>query len=314
MTGMASPVERIRVAVMGAGAVGCYYGFLLARAGHPVTLIGRPALAAAVAEGGLVLESAGRRDMVRPHVTPEPNGVAGADLVMVCVKTNDTEEAGRLIAPHLAPETAILSLQNGVDNAERLGAVLARPVVPVAVYVATEMAGPALVRHNGRGDLILGGSEASPGIAAAFGAAGIPATVSSRAVEALWGKLTLNCAYNALSALTQLPYGRLVRGEGVLAAMADVVAECTAVARAAGVAIPEAMMDTVREIGVSMADQRSSTAQDLARGRPSEIDHLNGFIVRQGAALGVPTPANRMLHALVKLAEGEAASRPATLR
>ncbi|MDP4004192.1 ketopantoate reductase family protein [Methylobacterium sp. NEAU K] len=293
----------MNVAVLGAGAVGCYYGFLLARAGHAVTLIGRPALVAAVLDAGLVLESAAGRATVPVRATTEGDGVAGADLVLVCVKSGDTEAAGATIASHLKPSAAILSLQNGVDNAERLATLLGRPVVPVAVYVATEMVGPGHVRHNGRGDLVLGASQASDQIAAAFIDAGIPTTVSARALDALWGKLILNCAYNALSALTQLPYGRLVQGEGVVAAMTDVVQECVTVAAASGVSVPPDILDAVLGLSVSMADQRSSTAQDLARGRPSEIDHLNGYVVRTGAVLGIPTPANRMLHTLVKLVE-----------
>jgi 2-dehydropantoate 2-reductase len=142
--------------------------------------------------------------------------------------------------------------------------------------------------------------------AAALTAAGIPTSVSEQAIDALWGKLILNCAYNALSALTQLPYGRLVRGEGVVACMTDVVQECSAVAAAAGVFVAPDILDQVLSLSTTMADQRSSTAQDLARGRPSEIDHLNGYVVRTGAALGIPTPANRMLHTLVKLAEAQA--------
>jgi 2-dehydropantoate 2-reductase len=293
----------MNVAVVGAGAVGCYYGFLLAKAGHAVTLIGRPALVEAVRSDGLVLESAAGAGSVPVQATTEGNGVAGADLVLVCVKSGDTEAAGAMIAPHLGRSATILSLQNGVDNAERLAAVLGRPVVPVAVYVATAMAGPGRVRHNGRGDLILGASDTSERIATALTAAGAPTTVSARALDALWGKLIMNCAYNALSALTQLPYGRLVQGEGVVESMTDVVRECVAVAQAAGVSVPPDIFDSVMALSRTMADQLSSTAQDLARGRPSEIDHLNGYVVRKGAALGVPTPANRMLHTLIKLVE-----------
>jgi len=270
-----------------------------------VTLIGRPALAEAVRGSGLVLERAAQTDSVAVRATTEGSGVADAKLVLVCVKSGDTEAAGATIAPHLDPAAAVLSLQNGVDNADRLAAVLGRPVVPVAVYVATEMAGPGRVRHNGRGDLIIGASPVSGRIAAAFTAAGIPTTVSERAIDALWGKLILNCAYNALSALTQLPYGRLVQGEGVVACMTDVVRECVAVAEAAGVSVAPDILDRVLGLSTTMADQRSSTAQDLARGRPSEIDHLNGYVVRTGTALGIPTPANRMLHTLVKLAEAQ---------
>lgn len=295
--------SAMNVAVVGAGAVGCYYGFLLAQAGHAVTLIGRPALVEAVGAAGLVLERAAGTASVPVRATEAGDGVSGADLVLVCVKSGDTEAAGAMIAGHLDPAATILSLQNGVDNAERLAAVLDRPVVPVAVYVATAMAGPGHVRHNGRGDLILGASETSDRIAAAFTAAGIPTTVSARAVDALWAKLITNCAYNALSALTQRPYGRLLQGEGVVAAITDVVRECVAVAEADGVSVAPDILDTVLDLGVTMAGQRSSTAQDLARGRASEIDHLNGFVVRKGAALGIPTPANRLLHTLVKLAE-----------
>jgi 2-dehydropantoate 2-reductase len=293
----------MNVAVVGAGAVGCYYGFFLAKAGHAVTLIGRPALVEAVRSNGLVLESAAGAGSVPVQATAEGNGVAGADLVLVCVKSGDTEAAGAMIAPHLGRSATILSLQNGVDNAERLAAVLGRPVVPVAVYVATAMAGPGRVRHNGRGDLILGASDTSERIATALTAAGAPTTVSARALDALWGKLIMNCAYNALSALTQLPYGRLVQGEGVVESMTDVVRECVSVAEAAGVSVPPDIFDSVMALSRTMADQLSSTAQDLARGRPSEIDHLNGYVVRRGAALGVPTPANRMLHTLIKLVE-----------
>ena len=296
-----SRAQPLRIAVMGAGAVGCYYGALLAKAGHPVTLIGRPALAESVAERGLILDTAQGRETVALEAVTGPEGVAGADLVLVCVKSGDTEEAGRLMLPHLAPGAVILSLQNGVDNGERLSRVIGRPVVPVAVYVATAMEGAGHVRHHGRGDLILGtGGEA---VAAQMTAAGISVTVSDRVRDALWTKLTINCAWNALSALGGQPYGRLFASEGVAAVLADVTAECLAVAGASDVRLPEDMLAQVRAIAATMAGQRSSTAQDLARGRQTEIDHLNGFVVRAGERLGIPTPANRVLHTLVKLAE-----------
>ncbi len=300
---MKAGAQGFTVAVMGAGAVGCYYGAVLAKAGHAVTLIGRPALAAAVSGAGLVLETAAGRETVSLGAVAEADGVAGADLVLVCVKSGDTETAGRAMLPHLAPGAVVLSLQNGVDNGERLGAVIGRPVVPVAVYVATEMAGAGHVRHHGRGDLILGAGEASERIAAILTASGIPATVSDRVRDALWAKLTINCAWNALSAVGGRPYGRLFAAEGVGAVLADVVSECRAVAEASGIRLPEDMLAKVEAIAGTMAEQRSSTAQDLARGRRTEIDHLNGYIVREGARLGIPTPANRVLHTLVKLVE-----------
>lgn len=293
----------MRVAVMGAGSIGCYFGGLLARSGLEVVLIGRPALVEAVAAQGLVLEMGGQRQLVPVGASSDPAAVAGADVVLFCVKSGDTEAAGRQIAPDLAPGAVVLSLQNGVDNAERLSAAMGRAAVPVAVYVATAMAGPGHVRHHGRGELVMGPSAREAEIVARFAAAGIPVEVSARAVDALWAKLVVNCAYNALSALTQLPYRRLLASVGIEGVMRDVVAECAAVAGAAGVSLPADMLDAVLGLAASMPEQKSSTAQDLAAGKPTEIDHLNGFILRRGAELGVATPVNRALHALVKAAE-----------
>ena len=133
----------------------------------------------------------------------------------------------------------------------------------------------------------------------------MPTQISDNVRGALWAKLVLNCAYNALSAVSQLPYGELVQGTGVTDVIRDVVAECLAVAKAEGVVIPGDVDAAVRGIAQSMPSQYSSTAQDLARGKPSEIDHLNGFVVRRGEALGVPTPTNRVLFVMVKLLEGK---------
>jgi 2-dehydropantoate 2-reductase len=293
----------MKIAVMGAGAVGCFYGGMLARAGHEVVLIGRAQHVEAVRRDGLLMEMAAFTGRVPIGASTEAVAVREARLVLVCVKSTDTEAAAAQIAPHLAPEAIVLSLQNGVDNAARLQARLAREVGPAVVYVATEMAGPGHVRHHGRGELVIGPIAAAGELVELFGGAGVPVEVSDNVAGALWAKLILNCAYNALSAITQLPYGRLVQGEGVEDVMRDAVAECLAVAQRDGVRMPGDVWAAVEAIARTMPTQTSSTAQDLARGKPSEIDHLNGYVVRRGAALGVATPVNRALHALVKLLE-----------
>ena len=289
------------VAVMGAGGVGCYYGAMLARAGHAVTMVGRARHVEAIRRSGLRLQTSTFDEHVRVQASTEPDAVRGAQLVLFSVKSTDTEAAGHALAPHLGRDTAILTLQNGVDNAERLAATLGRKVIPAVVYVAVEMAGPGHVRHHGRGELVIGGDEA---IMRAFVAAGVPVEISNNVTGALWAKLIVNCAYNALSAITQLPYGRLVQGPGVPAVMGDVVDECLAVARAAGARLPDDMHEAVRRIAQTMPAQFSSTAQDLARGKKTEIEHLNGYVVRKGEALGVPTPVNRTLLSLVQAIEG----------
>jgi 2-dehydropantoate 2-reductase len=295
----------MRIAVMGAGAVGCYYGGMLARAGHEVTLIGRPQHVDAVRRDGLLLETREFQERVPMRASTSADAVRGAELVLFCVKSTDTESAGADMAPHLDAGALVLSLQNGVDNAARLQALVRQRVAPAVVYVATEMAGAGHVRHHGRGELVIPPEAASAELVAAFSGAGVPLQTSDNVAGALWAKLILNCVYNAMSAITQMPYGRLVEGEGVKSVMRDVMDECLTVARAAGVAVPGDTWEAVLRIARTMPTQYSSTAQDLARGKPSEIDHLNGFVLRQGEALGVATPVNRVLHALVKLIESK---------
>ena len=293
-----------RIAVMGAGAVGCFYGALLARAGHEVVLIGRPQHVQAMREHGLRLDMEGVDQHLRVQADTDAAAVRGASLVLFTVKSTDTETAAAQLAPHLAPDALLLSMQNGVDNAERLRAALpAHEVAATVVYVATGMVGPGHVRHFGRNELVMEPGRRGQAVAQLLRGAGIPTEISDNVRGALWAKLVINCAYNALSAITQMPYGRLAQGEGVLAALDDVVAECLAVAAADGVQVPGDLQAAVRRIAETMPGQVSSTAQDLARGKPSEIDHLNGYVLRRGAALGIPTPVNRLLHALVKLLE-----------
>jgi 2-dehydropantoate 2-reductase len=295
----------MKVAVVGAGAVGCYYGGMLARAGHDVTLIGRPRHVEAIERQGLRLETQTFDERIRVSASSEGSAVRSAQLVLLCVKSTDTESAAAIIKPHLAPDALVLSLQNGVENADRLRALLPQDVLAAVVYIGTEMAGPGHVRHHGRGELIIERSRASDELAQALIAAGVPTDISDNVRGALWAKLILNCAYNALSAITQLPYGRLVKGAGITAVMRDVVDECLAVAKADDVTIPGDVDAAIRKIAETVPGQYSSTAQDLARGKPSEIDHLNGVIVRRGEALGVATPVNRLLHAIVKLLESK---------
>ena len=294
----------MKIGVMGAGAVGCFYGGMLARAGHDVVLVGRPLHVEAIERDGLDLEMQTFRESVRLAASTDPATLQGCAVVLCCVKSGDSAQAAAEMAPHLGADTLLLSLQNGVDNAERLQAALGRQVVPAVVYVATEMAGPGHLRHHGRGELVIGPAPGSEAFKAACDAAGVPVTISDNVIGALWLKLVANCAYNGLSAITQLPYGVIVEGENVWPLLRDIVGECAAVAAAAGIVMPGDPWQNVETIARTMATQKSSTSFDLARGRRTEIDHLNGYVVARGAAVGVPTPVNRAIHAIVRLMEG----------
>src|ERR1700722_13161802 len=146
----------MNIAIMGAGAIGCYFGAVLAQAGHSVVLIGRAAHIDAVNRHGLLLETKAFKGYIPVQGSTDASAVAGADLVLFCVKSRDTESAGLSMAPYLKPATQVLSVQNGVDNAERLQKAIGQTVIPTVVYLGTEMAGPGHVRHHGSGELIIG--------------------------------------------------------------------------------------------------------------------------------------------------------------
>lgn len=311
---MSTPTFQ-HIAVVGAGAVGSFYGGMLARAGHRVTLIGRPAHVNAIAQAGLQLELANASgiETLRLHASTELSALRSADLVLFCVKSTDSMVVAKAMAPYLAPAALVMSLQNGVENAALIASQLPHAVIPTVVYVATEIPSPGHVKHHGRGELVIGTMKDSrlshptatlTALVGLFATAQVPVQVSQDVMAELWSKLMINCAFNAISALTQNPYAKLAALESIRHTQAVLVQEVIAVAQADGVALSETIaMQAVAQISITMGSQKSSTAQDMARRKPSEIDHLNGFIVRRGQALGIPTPVNQALYALVKLVE-----------
>ena len=293
-----------RIAVLGAGAVGSYFGGMLARAGAPVTLIGRQRHVEAITNHGLFLDSVNFQEHVPVLASTSESAARDADIVLLCVKTVDTENAAKALAPHLGPAAVVISLQNGVDNVERIRSASKIAALPAVVYVAVAMTAPGCIKHSGRGDLVIG---SLPAIAATFGRAGIPCRVSENIEADLWIKMIMNCAYNAISALGRAKYGSVVSNRWTRDLMRQVTSEAVAIAHAAGVQLPDADMNSVvLQLAEAMPEAMSSTAQDIARGNRTEIDSLNGYLVRRGAELGIATPFNQTLHALVKLLEESA--------
>jgi len=301
-----------RIAVVGAGAVGGYFGGLLARAGAPVIMIGRRAFVEAANQDGLFLDTLQFQVKVRVEASTELAAVDGAEVVLFCVKTTDNAPTARAIAPVLAKGALVLSLQNGVDNAEQIRAAAAIEAFPSVVYVAASVPEAGRVKHVGRGDLVVGPKNPkTERIAALFSRAHIPCRISENIEGELWTKLVWNCALNAVSALGRAKYGHIAGSADAWKVVETAVYEVLAVARAAGIDPPgledpgEALAGAWK-IATQMAEALSSTAQDMNRGKRTEIDSLNGYVWRRGAELGVPTPVNQALYALVKLAEGRA--------
>ena len=310
-----------KIAVVGAGAVGGYFGGVLARAGAPVVMIGRPAFVQAVNTSGLFLDTLDFQEAVRVEASSKLDAARGADIVLFCVKTTDTARTARELAPFLTPGmagppgaprtpgTIVVSCQNGVDNVEQIRAASGIDALPSVVYVAASVPEPGRVKHLGRGDLVVGpSSQETLRLAATFGRATVPCQISDNIEGELWTKLIWNCALNAVSALGCATYGRIAASADARRLLATVVDEVLAVAEAskvrlAGLDVPQAAHSGVLKIASQMAGTVSSTAQDLSRGKRTEIESLNGFIARRGAERGVPTPVNHALYALVKLAE-----------
>ncbi len=306
-----------QVAVVGAGAVGCYFGGMLARSGVPVRLIGRAAHVEAIAREGLSIDGLRIQERIPVAATTSiAEGLRDAGVILFCVKTVSTEAAAREIEPFLAPDATILSLQNGVDNADRIHAAIQAHAIPTVVYVAAEMTAAGSVTHTGRGDLIMGYRAGWPQrpdlkpLASMFEQAEIPCRLTDDIAREQWTKMVLNCAYNALSALTRAQYGRMVQSEPVRDFGVRAIAETVAVARAEGVVLSEpAVVEAAMVLAEKMTAATSSMAQDIARGRPTEIDSLNGYVACRGKALGIATPVSEILVAMVKLLEESALKR-----
>ena len=303
------------VAVLGAGAVGSYFGGLLARAGVPVTLIGRNPHIETIASSGLFVDSIHFRETIRIAASTSIEAVRDAEIVLLCVKSYDTDEAIRSIAGRISPDAIVVSLQNGVENAERVHAAGMKAVAAV-VYVAVELSAPGQVKHSGAGNLAIGDfwyakrkdhlpSDAVKKIADLFSPAGVPCRISENIQSDLWIKLVMNCSYNAISALCNARYGQVSKDLSIQETIRQVIAEIVSVASASGIEVPssDVLMQSALELGIRIADALSSTAQDVHRGRQTEIDSLNGYIARRGRELAIITPVNQALYSMVKLLE-----------
>src|ERR1700719_4049911 len=305
---MTSSEKWPRVAVVAAGAVGGYFGGMLARAGAPVVFIGRAAFSEAAKKNGLFLDALQFKEAVRVEASTELAAVRGADVVLFCVKTTDTESTARALAPLLSSSATLVSLQNGVDNAEKIRTA-GIDAISAVVYVAAAVPEPARIKHVGRGDLVVGPRNArTETFAALFERAGVACRISDNIDGELWTKLIWNCALNAISALGRAKYGQIAASEDARKVVDTVVNEVLAVAAAARIQLPgvdnlQAGLAGALKIATQMSGAISSTGQDLMRGKRTEIESLNGYIARRGAELGVPTPVNHALHTLVKLAE-----------
>lgn len=313
-------VDRLEVLVIGAGAIGGYFGAVLAGAGHAVTMVAREQHLTALRDRGVEIVGgpdacvAPVRAVQRAADAPRP------DLVLFAVKTYDTEAAAADLRPLVDDATLVLELQNGVDRAEAVQAALGRgTVLAGTVYMESQLDAPGVVRYLSGARRILFGQPDRTEVPATVAwlrgvlqAAGIDAVAPADVRHALWGKFVLVCAANALTALTRSPFGQVLTAPHGPAVVADLLGEAVAVGRACGVDLGEDAVDRsaafLTELGPRL---RSSMLRDLERGRPVEVDALNGTVVRLGEQRGIAVGCNRLVTLALSLhnqrVEGESA-------
>ena len=299
----------MKILVMGAGALGGYFGGRLVAAGHDVTLVARGAHLAALQADGLRIESP-KGDLHLPGIaaTDDPATAGPVDVVMFMVKTYDVESAGRAIQPMLGPDTMVITCQNGVSAHERLGAVIGPDhVVPGVARIPGEVPRPGVIRHTAPLDILIFG-EAAGGVsdrcaafAAALEEAGTTPQPTPTILHELWSKMIGQSVMASITALTRLDLGPLRENPHSRQLFNDAMQEAEAVGRAAVPDLPDGLIEAnwafldglPREMHASMLD-------DLNRGRRIEVDALSGDVVRIGALHGVPTPIHRVFWAALQ--------------
>ncbi|MBI4233715.1 MAG: 2-dehydropantoate 2-reductase [Chloroflexi bacterium] len=311
----------MRIAVMGTGGVGGYYGGLLARAGHQVTFIARGAHLAAIRANGLRVESATSGDFtLHPFATDDPRTVGPVELVLFCVKTYHNPQAIPAIAPLVGEGTVVLTLQNGVESGEQLAAAYGwEHVLPGATYIETAVKAQGVIAQTGGPCRIVFGEQdgaetpRSQRVLATLKGAGVNALLTRDIRKALWSKLVMICAVSGMTSITRAPLGEVAEFPPGHDLLLRVMQEAAAVGRAQGVALESDVAERSMQALMEFRREAVSSMQlDLLAGRRLEVDSINGAVVRLGRKAGVPTPVNEVIFACLKLADEQARIRQQT--
>lgn len=301
----------MKIAVVGPGAIGCLLAAFLGRAKQDVSLIDRnPERIKQIQLDGIKVEGISGEFNVKAHVTSQPKELGLCDLVIICVKSYDTEEAIKSVKDIVGENTQVLTLQNGIGNVQVLNDVVGEDKVigGITSHGATVL-GPGHIRHAGKGETIIGkagGKVLGPvrEVATVLQKAGFDTKISRDINGLIWSKLIINVGINALTAITRLNNGRLIEYDGTRDVMRAAAQEAVKVAKRKRIKL--AYDDPIQKIeGVAKATggNVSSMLQDILKKRRTEIDFINGAIVRQAKSLNIPTPVNEVLTNLVKTIE-----------
>lgn len=300
----------MRIAIVGAGAVGGYYGARLAGAGHDVVVIARGANLEAIRSRGIRVRTSEGEFAAGVRAESDPSRVGPADLVVVAVKTYANAQALPLVAPLVGADTVVLPLQNGVDTADQVAAIVGRePVLAGTTYIAATLVEPGVVEYVGTARRIVFGEAfgdrvITPRVSRlreTLAAADIQAEAAADSRVPIWEKFIFLAPIAGLTAAARLPIGPAWAQPAFREAFDRAMAEVEALARHAGVNVaPDVRAQKMRYLDASPPTMRSSMMVDLTAGRPLEIDALLGTVVRRGAAAGIPTPVMATLYGVLK--------------
>jgi len=297
----------MRIAVYGAGGVGGYFGGRLARAGADVRFIARGAHLWALREQGLRVRSVTGDFEVRVPATDDPAEIGSCDFVLFCVKSFDTAAAAARLGPLVGEDTAVVSLQNGVENEETLARAVGEDhVMGGAAFIFAEIAEPGVIRHTGGpasitfGELDGRASERAQRLLACCEQAGFGAELSADIKTVLWAKLAFICAQAGMTAAVRLPIGEIRGAAAAWAAFGRLVAEVCAVAEAEGHPVPSAARERALALAQAMPGSFSSLYDDLVAGHRMELEALHGFVVRRAARHGLAVPMSEAVYAILQ--------------
>lgn len=288
----------LRIAVLGAGAVGAYYGKRLADGGAAVTLVARGPHLAALRKDGLTIVEPEGTSTARLPATDDVASVGPVDVVLFCVKSYDTDAAARGLAPLLHADTAVISLQNGIDNEDRIAAAIGRQhVVGGAAYILAAVRRPGVVDAGGPRQIVIGELEPGPpservrAVVAAGERGGLRVVAATDVRIALWEKYTLLVAFSAMSATVRLGIGSIRDAPAAQAMLRAIMTEVWTIGRASGVALADDLVEKQMRLLLAREDEATASLyHDLVTGHRMETDALQGAAIRRGHEHGVATP------------------------
>jgi 2-dehydropantoate 2-reductase len=299
-------IEKLRIAVMGSGAVGGYFGACLAASGREVSFIARGRHLEAMRKEGLRVKSINGDLHIRSLFTEEPGDVGPVDVVLLCVKSYDTEAATAQLAPMVREKTTILSLQNGVDNPDKIAARWGKDrTLAGVVYLGALVSGPGTIEHSAGGRIVMGHLDGQPSEGAMrveriFADAKISCAVSSEIRKTMWAKLVWNAPFCALSCLARATVKEIIQSDSLRKLAADCMQEVRAAARSIGVELEESIVEETFNFSQGLGNFRPSMLQDLEAGKPLEYEALNGVVVDRLRRAGKKAPVNEIFYATLK--------------